>query len=140
MNCNEKRRRKKTENQYDAFTRAVWRAASRIPRGRVTTYGAIAKAIGAPKAARAVGNALNASPGMPKVPCHRVVRADGKLGGFARGAKAKQRLLENEGLTVRKGKIVLVARGSRSHALPPAVLKRFSYFGKNLSRASRANP
>jgi O-6-methylguanine DNA methyltransferase len=85
-----------------SFKRRVWRACARVPRGRVTTYAAIARAIGAPRAARAVGNALNASPGMPKVPCHRVVKSDGLLGGFARGAKAKRALLEKEGVKTRK--------------------------------------
>ncbi len=94
------------------FTRKVWRACARVPSGRVTTYGEIAKNTGSARASRAVGNALNASPGMkppkgePRVPCHRAVKAGGKLGGFAKGTKAKRALLEKEGLTVRRGKIV----------------------------------
>ncbi len=84
----------------------VWIACSRIPRGRVTTYAEIARAIGAPRAARAVGNALNKSPGMPRVPCHRVVPSNGKLGGFALGSARKKKLLEREGVRVSRGKII----------------------------------
>ena len=80
------------------FRQRVWRACSRVPRGKVTTYALLAKAIGSPKAARAVGNALNANPFAPKVPCHRVVKSDGGIGGFAKGVKAKKRLLEKEGI------------------------------------------
>lgn len=88
-----------------AFARSVWQACSRIPLGRVGTYAGIAKAIGKPKAARAVGQALNRSPGMPSVPCHRVVRSDGKLGGFALGKKEKARLLAVEGVRVKNDRI-----------------------------------
>jgi O-6-methylguanine DNA methyltransferase len=87
------------------FKEKVWRACARVPRGRVTTYTEIARAVGAPRAARAVGNALNASPGMPYVPCHRVVKASGKLGGFARGSTEKKKLLEREGVKVIRGKV-----------------------------------
>jgi len=73
--------------------------------GRVSTYAEIAKAIRRPHAFRAVGNALNKSPGMPLVPCHRVVKSDGGLGGFARGANEKRRLLECEGVAVKSGRV-----------------------------------
>jgi len=95
---------KKTTSTPD-FTEQVWRECARIPRGNVSTYGKIARAIGRPGAARAVGNALNKSPGMPKVPCHRVVRGNGKIGGFARGKRAKIRLLEKEGASIQNGKV-----------------------------------
>jgi O-6-methylguanine DNA methyltransferase len=87
------------------FKEKVWLACSRVPRGRVTTYAEIARAIHAPRAARAVGNALNASPGMPRVPCHRVVKASGELGGFASGSAEKKKLLEREGVRVANDKI-----------------------------------
>jgi O-6-methylguanine DNA methyltransferase len=87
------------------FTAAVYRATRRIPRGRVATYGAIARAIGQPRAARAVGNALNKNPFAPRVPCHRVVRSDGTLGGFAHGSAKKCLLLEREGVRIRNGGI-----------------------------------
>ncbi len=93
----------KTKND---FRQRVWRACRRIPRSRVTTYGEIARAVGKPRASRAVGNALNASPGMPGVPCHRVVKADCTIGGFAKGTKTKIALLAKEGVKIRKGKIL----------------------------------
>lgn len=88
------------------FTRRVWKACAQIPPGQVSTYRDIARALGKPASARAVGQALNKSPGMPKVPCHRVVAADGKLGGFAWGPKEKNKRLAREGVSVAKGKIV----------------------------------
>ncbi len=71
----------------------------------MSTYAEIAKAIGKPRAVRAVGNALNANP-FKHVPCHRVVRSDGCLGGFAHGAKAKEKKLKKAGVLIRKGKVV----------------------------------
>ncbi len=88
-----------------SFKHKVWRACTHVPRGRVTTYGALARAIRAPRTARAVGNALNVSPGMPSVPCHRVVRSDGRVGGFARGTRAKIALLEKEGVKIRNSRV-----------------------------------
>lgn len=79
------------------FSQRVWALCARIPRGRVSTYGAIARALGC-RAGRAVGMALNRNPYAPAVPCHRVVGAGGALTGFAHGVEAKQRLLEEEGV------------------------------------------
>jgi methylated-DNA-[protein]-cysteine S-methyltransferase len=81
------------------FDERVWNLCRSIPKGKVTTYKAIAEALGT-KAYRAVGNALNRNPHWPDVPCHRVVGSDGKLTGFARGIEEKKRLLENEGVRV----------------------------------------
>jgi methylated-DNA-[protein]-cysteine S-methyltransferase len=82
---------------------------SRIPMGKVTTYGAIAKAIGFPGAARAVGQALGANPNPIVVPCHRVVRSDGVLGGYSggEGPRTKAKLLAREGVRVTAGKVNL---------------------------------
>ncbi|MBI4432982.1 MAG: MGMT family protein [Candidatus Omnitrophica bacterium] len=82
-----------------AFYRAVWRACGRIPKGQVRTYGWIARKIGRPRAARAVGRALAANPFAPVIPCHRVVGADGSLTGYSGpgGIQAKRRLLKKEG-------------------------------------------
>lgn len=88
------------------FRKAVYKATRKIPKGKVATYGQIARFIGRPKAARAVGNALNSNPFSPKVPCHRVVNSDGKIGGFASGTAKKVALLRKEGLKVKDGKIV----------------------------------
>lgn len=87
------------------FQKNVWRACARIPRGKISTYSEIAKALGKPGAARAVGNALNANPFSPEVPCHRVVKSSGELGGFAHGSNAKKKLLEKEGIKIASGRI-----------------------------------
>lgn len=87
------------------FNKKVWLALKKIPHGKITTYKEIAKYLGRPKSARAVGNACGANPNAPKVPCHRVVRSDGCLGGYAGGIKKKVKLLKGEGLKVKKGKV-----------------------------------
>ena len=79
------------------FQRQVYRAVSAIPRGQTRSYRWVARRIRRPDAARAVGHALNRNPFAPRVPCHRVVRADGSLGGFAGGPSKKRRLLRQEG-------------------------------------------
>lgn len=85
------------------FTRAVLRVTHRIPRGRTRTYAQVAAAAGVPGAARAVGNALAANPVPLIVPCHRVVKSGGALGGFQgrAGNALKRRLLEIEGALTR---------------------------------------
>ncbi len=80
------------------FQRAVLRATGRIPRGQVRTYGQLAAQLGRPGAARAVGNALAANPFPLAIPCHRVVRAGGRLGGFGGGTALKRALLAREGV------------------------------------------
>ena len=80
-----------------AFAQRVLGALSRVPYGSTTTYQAIARAIGAPRAARAVGHALGSNPLCIVLPCHRVLRSDGSLGGYAGGLAVKQRLLDLEG-------------------------------------------
>ncbi len=80
------------------FQRKVYEATSRIPRGEVRSYKWIAERIGNPKAYRAVGNALNRNPLPIVVPCHRVIKSDGGLGGFAGGVRLKRKLLRAEGI------------------------------------------
>ena len=89
----------KKMRDYPEFHRKVWLACARIPKGQVRTYGWIARQIGRPKAARAVGQALAKNPFAPHVPCHRVVGADGRMTGFSApgGIGAKRRLLKKEG-------------------------------------------
>ena len=82
-----------------AFTAKVLAATEKIPAGNVTTYAALARAVGAPRAARAVGNALNKNPFAPAVPCHRVISSSGELGGYGLGPKVKLAILKNEGVT-----------------------------------------
>lgn len=88
------------------LTDKVWDLTKKIPAGKITTYGAIARALGKPQAARAVGNALNKNKDFAKIPCHRVVRADGQVGGYALGGKKKIDRLKREGVNTKKGKIV----------------------------------
>ena len=78
------------------FQQEVYRAVCTIPKGQTRSYQWVARAIRRPRAARAVGNALNRNPFSPRIPCHRVVRADGSLGGFAGGVDKKRRLLGAE--------------------------------------------
>jgi methylated-DNA-[protein]-cysteine S-methyltransferase len=80
------------------FNQKVWALCARIPAGKVSTYGQIAKHLGSSRAARAVGNALNKNPYAPQVPCHRVVGSTGDLTGFAGGLAKKKKLLEEEGV------------------------------------------
>lgn len=93
------RRRIISSNATD-FEKKVWIAAVEIPRGETRSYKWIARRIGSPKACRAVGNALNRNPFAPLVPCHRVIASSGNIGGFARGADAKRRLLRAEGVSI----------------------------------------
>jgi|ERR1017187_3421859 O-6-methylguanine DNA methyltransferase len=80
------------------FQRQVWNALRKIARGQSKSYGEIARAIGKPKAARAVGGACGANPIPVLVPCHRVLAANGKLGGFSGGLDWKRKLLTCEGI------------------------------------------
>jgi AraC family transcriptional regulator of adaptative response/methylated-DNA-[protein]-cysteine methyltransferase len=79
-----------------AFQRQVWEALQKIPRGETRSYGAVAKEIGMPKATRAVARACAANPVAVAIPCHRVVREDGNLGGYRWGMERKQQLLAME--------------------------------------------
>jgi len=85
------------------FEREVLVATFKIPKGKVSTYKRIAKKIGRPRACRAVGNALHKNPLAPIVPCHRVVRSDGRFGGEKKGAESRRNLLEKEGIPIRNG-------------------------------------
>jgi O-6-methylguanine DNA methyltransferase len=87
-----------------SFTEKVYSACRRIPRGKVATYSGVARAIGKPESARAVGNALNKNRSR-SVPCHRVIRSDGSVGGFAHGTEKKIMMLRDEGIEIKEGKI-----------------------------------
>lgn len=82
------------------FQKAVWREMRKIPPGQTKSYGEIARAIGKPKAVRAVGGACGANPIPVFVPCHRVLAANKKIGGFSGGLDWKRKLLAAEGATV----------------------------------------
>ena len=84
------------------FQIKVWNYLKKIPRGKVKTYSEVAKAIGKPLAVRAVANAIGKNPLAPQIPCHRVIRSDGSLGGYSGkgGIKTKRLLLKKEGITL----------------------------------------
>lgn len=82
-----------------AFQRRVWEELQRIPAGETRTYGEVAEAIGAPRAARAVGSACGSNPVPVVVPCHRVVPASGGVGNYGLGPQRKRAILEKEGAT-----------------------------------------
>ena len=81
------------------FQLKVWNYLKKIPKGKVRTYLEVAKSIGKPKAFRAVANAIGKNPYPPKIPCHRVIKSDGSLGGYSGpgGIKTKKKLLKKEG-------------------------------------------
>ena len=85
-----------------SFQLKVWKYLKKIPRGRVKTYTQVAKGIGKPLAVRAVANAIGKNPYAPTIPCHRVIRSDGSLGGYSGkgGVKTKKLLLKKECITL----------------------------------------
>jgi O-6-methylguanine DNA methyltransferase len=84
--------------RYPDFYRKVWTACASVPKGETITYVELARRIGHPGAARAVGTALSKNPFAPAIPCHRVIRNDGGMGGYSGrgGIKTKKRMLEKE--------------------------------------------
>ena len=84
------------------FQIKVWNAISKIPKGKVKTYKELARSIRKPKASRAVANACGKNPFPIKIPCHRVIRSDGRLGGYSgkEGIKTKRKLLRSEGVFI----------------------------------------
>ena len=84
------------------FQKKVWNYLKTIRKGTVKSYKQVAIAINRPKSARAVANAVGKNPFAPKIPCHRVIRSDGSLGGYSGkgGLKTKKLLLKREGITV----------------------------------------
>ena len=83
-------------NRYTDFQRVVWRVVQEIPEGETRSYAWVAREIGRPRAARAVGQALKKNPYPGFIPCHRVIRSDGTPGGFSQGLNMKKKLLERE--------------------------------------------
>lgn len=84
------------------FNRGVWEALRKIPRGEIVSYADVARRVGSPGAARAVGGACGANPIPIIIPCHRVVRSCGSLGGYSGGLDIKVYLLEIEGVSLEK--------------------------------------
>lgn len=92
--------------QLTIFQKQVYDTTKKIPEGNIATYLSIAKAIDNPHAFRAVGNALNINPFAPEVPCHRIVKSDGRIGGFVKGQKMKRKMLESEGICINNKGII----------------------------------
>lgn len=80
------------------FQKSVWRFLLKIPYGETSSYKEIAKNIGNPRATQAVGTVIGKNPFLIIIPCHRVIKADGSLGGFAYGRETKRKLLKIEGI------------------------------------------
>jgi O-6-methylguanine DNA methyltransferase len=97
-------------NDWTEFEKDVYLATYRIPKGKVSTYGRIAKEIGRPNAYRAVGNTLHKNPLHPIVPCHRVVKEDGSFGGDEEKAAERREQVKQEGVPTKNGKVQLSRR------------------------------
>ncbi len=79
------------------FQKRVYKVVMRIPMGKVLSYKKVAELAGRPRAFRAVGNILNKNPDLRNIPCHRVIKSNGRVGGYKFGAKKKIALLKREG-------------------------------------------
>jgi len=92
---------------HSEFEKSVYVATYRIPYGKVSTYQRIAKAVGRPKACRAVANTLHNNPLYPIVPCWRVVKSDGGFGGDEKAAAGRRQHVKEEGVPIKHGKVVI---------------------------------
>ena len=92
------------DNNFTAFEKRVFRAASLIPFGQVRSYKWVARRAGRPFAHRAAANALSKNPYPIIIPCHRVIKSDGSIGGYSRGTDLKIRLLKREGIDCTSGR------------------------------------
>jgi methylated-DNA-[protein]-cysteine S-methyltransferase len=84
----------------------VYKRLLQVPKGKVTTYGELAKAVGLKNGQRVIGTIMRKNPFPVIVPCHRVVKSDGKIGGYVYGKRVKSRMLVNEGINIKDGKII----------------------------------
>lgn len=93
----------------NTFKEKVYQLTKQIPKGKVATYGQLARLAGSPKAARAVGGFMRTNPNVPIVPCHRVVASDGSLTGYSggEGISTKRKMLLEEGVQFRGDKVNL---------------------------------
>jgi len=87
------------------FKEKCYNLVKKIPKGKITTYKEIAEALGT-KGYRAVGNVLNKNPNLITIPCHRVVKSNGEVGGYAEGMERKIELLKKEGIPIKDDKII----------------------------------
>jgi len=84
----------------------IYKKLLQVPKGQVTTYGELAKAVGLENGQRAIGKIMNKNPYPVIIPCHRVVMSTGKIGGYAYGEKIKSNILTKEGIKIENGKIL----------------------------------
>ena len=84
----------------------VYRQLLRVPEGKVTTYGDLAKVVGLENGQRVIGMIMKKNPFPVIVPCHRVVKSDGKIGGYVYGERVKSHMLLKEGIKIKDGKII----------------------------------
>jgi len=97
--------KKFSKKQIISFSKRVYETVKKIPKGKVLNYKQVAQLTGSPRAWRAVGNILNKNPDPKTIPCHRVIRSDGKIGGYKNGVKKKIALLKKEGLKIKKRRL-----------------------------------
>ena len=84
----------------------IYKKLLEVPKGKITTYGELAKAVGFTNGQRAVGKIMNKNPYPVIIPCHRVVKSDGKIGGYAYGEEIKKNMLKKEGIKIKDDKIL----------------------------------
>ena len=84
----------------------IYKKLLEVPKGKITTYGELAKAVGMKNGQRAVGKIMNKNPFPVIIPCHRVVKSDGQVGGYAYGEEIKSSMLTREGIQIKNGKIL----------------------------------
>ena len=84
----------------------IYKKLLEVPKGKITTYGELAKAVGLKNGQRAVGKIMNKNPYPVIIPCHRVIKSDGKVGGYAYGEDIKSDMLTREGIVIKNGKIL----------------------------------
>jgi methylated-DNA-[protein]-cysteine S-methyltransferase len=89
-----------------SLDKKIYKKLLEVPKGKITTYGELAKAVGLKNGQRAVGKIMNKNPYPVIIPCHRVIKSDGKVGGYAYGEEIKSNMLTKEGIKIKNGKIL----------------------------------
>ena len=84
----------------------VYKKLLEVPKGKITTYSELAKAVGIKNGQRAIGRFMNKNPYPGIIPCHRVIKSDGKIGGYAYGEESKTKMLSKEGVKIKNGKVI----------------------------------
>lgn len=89
-----------------SLDKKIYKKLLEVPKGKITTYGELAKAVGLKNGQRVVGKIMNKNPYPVIIPCHRVIKSDGKIGGYAYGEEIKSNMLAREGIAIKNGKIL----------------------------------